>query len=802
MLTELLLFQMKLLSRNFLFLIIGIAACLNAFSNTEKIDSLLIVANSNVHDTIRIKTLQEIGNSYIRSIPDTAFIYFQKAADLSETLIQKEKDEVVVKTAKFQYSLAVYKLATIYYHKGELNKALELNNKSIEISEEIDDKLGMASSLNFIAVIFYVQGEIDKALEYYNKSLEMKEAIGDKLGMANTLINIGLVHRNHGNINRALENFNKSYRINEELGDKRGMAVSLNSIGSIYHNQKELAQALSFYEEGLRINEEIDHKHAIALLLSNIGLVYVELNDLNSALDYYSRSYEISKLIGDRDIMAISLSSIGEIYYKNGNYHKALDFFMDGYKKNLEIGNKTRISTSLVELGMTYLKLNNITKALEFGEQAYTVSKELRFVESIEKAAGLLKDIYEKFGNYRKAFSYFKEEILMRDSILNEENYRETIRQQAKFEYEIKAIADSISISEEKKLTEAQLIAKTEQLKRETMRRYVLYAGIFILLLFGLVMYRNYKVKKDANVLLAEQFAEINQKNEEITSQRDEIESQRDMVVRQKNFIEAQNKAITDSINYAKRIQQALLPDLSLLSGNLENINGVSDYFILFRPKEIVSGDFYWANRIGNHQIIAVADCTGHGVPGGFMSMLGISFLNEIVNKQENLVANEILNQLRDIVSDTLRQAGKKDEFDTPILDGINIVIVVIDLEKKVLQYSGSYNSLFMFRDNNLSVLKTDKKTIGMFVKNRDSFTNNYIQIKNDDTFYMFSDGYIDQFDQDGLQRFKFSRFKELLHSIQEMPLIEQKAILEKTLENWKGNNDQIDDITVLGFKV
>ncbi|MBS4013542.1 MAG: tetratricopeptide repeat protein [Bacteroidetes bacterium] len=793
---------MKLLYRNFLPFVIIITVGFSAYGNTQKIDSLLSVSNSKSHDTIRIKALQELGNLYIRSIPDSAFIYFQKAAEISEALMQNDKDVAVGKAAKFQYSLAVYKLATIYYHKGELNKALELNNKSLDISEEIDDKHGMASSLNFIAVIFYVQGEIDKALEYYNRSLEMKEAIGDKLGMANTLINIGLVHRNHGNINRALENFNKSYRINEELGDKRGMAVSLNSIGSIYHNQKEYQKALEFYKKGLVINEEIDHKHALALLLSNIGLVYLELGDMQNALDNYTRSFEIAELIGDKDIIAISLSSLGEIYYKQQQYKTALKFFNDGYKKNLEIGNKTRISTSLVELGMTYLKLNNIAKALEFAQQGYKVSKELNFVESIEKAAALLKDIYEKQGDYKTAFKYYQEEMLMKDSILNEENLRSTLRQQARFEYEIKAISDSIQMVEEKKVSEAKLLARDEQLKRSNLQKIVLAAGIVIALMFSLVMYRNYKVKKEANVLLAEQFAEINQKNEEITSQRDEIETQRDILIKQKTFIENQNKAITDSINYAKRIQQALLPDLSVLTDLSFDNPGISDSFILFKPKEIVSGDFYWANRINNHLIVALADCTGHGVPGGFMSMMGMSFLNEIVNKQESFVASEILNILRDHVSDALKQAGKKDEFDTPILDGINIVLVVIDVDNLELQYSGSYNPLWMIRNSELSIFKTDLTTIGILGKNKGSFTNHQIKLQRGDTFYMFSDGYIDQFDEEGNQRFKYSRFKQLLLSIHSKPLYEQRQLLEETFYSWKGNNDQIDDVTILGFKI
>jgi serine phosphatase RsbU (regulator of sigma subunit) len=349
---------------------------------------------------------------------------------------------------------------------------------------------------------------------------------------------------------------------------------------------------------------------------------------------------------------------------------------------------------------------------------------------------------------------------------------------------------------------------------------FINVAAVLVLLHFIISHFKNENLKNEnklseKNEILQSQAAEISaqrdelqatnikleQQNEEITAQKDEIKAQHEIVLQQKYYIEKQNRKITDSINYARRIQHALLPDISQMS-ELQGKNvGVSDSFILFCPKEIVSGDFYWANYINNSLVVAVADCTGHGVPGAFMSMLGISFLNEIVNKQENLLANEILNKLSDYVKTSMKQVSLKGDFDTPV-DGMNIVIAVIDMNNMNMQYSGSYRPLYMIRNNELNIFKTDHTTIDMLTKKRKTFTNNFVNLQKNDVLYLFSDGYIDQFDSEGKQKFNSARFKDLLLNINSKPLNEQKEILVSSFESWKGNHEQIDDVTVLGIRI
>ena len=307
-------------------------------------------------------------------------------------------------------------------------------------------------------------------------------------------------------------------------------------------------------------------------------------------------------------------------------------------------------------------------------------------------------------------------------------------------------------------------------LKRQRVIIFSVIGIAVIILGFGFITYRQYQAKKKANILLEEQNIEIKQQRDQIFQQKQEI---------------------TDSIEYASRIQDAVLPRDMIL-------NKLQDHFILFKPRDIVSGDYYWMTQKDGKTVILAADCTGHGVPGAFMSMLGISFMNEIVNKSDMTQPNEILNKLRDNVVNSLHQTGEEGETQ----DGMDLALCVINNNKSKLQYSGAYNPLFLIRDDKLTEYKPDKMPIGIYKEKTGSFTNHEIDIREGDIFYMFSDGYVDQFGGPKAKKFMARKFKDLLLSIFHKPMKEQKEILDNILEDWKGEIDQIDDILVMGFKI
>ena len=321
---------------------------------------------------------------------------------------------------------------------------------------------------------------------------------------------------------------------------------------------------------------------------------------------------------------------------------------------------------------------------------------------------------------------------------------------------------------------------------------YFVLAIVFIWLIVKINTRRLKKDKERLEQIVTERTKEIRMQNVELEQQKNEITEQHDRIA-------DQQKNIMASIQYASRIQEAVLPPGELLEDLLD------EHFVLFRPRDIVSGDFYWATRKENKAIIVAADCTGHGVPGAFMSMLGVSFLNEIVNKLDTMHANLILNDLRDSIKNSLRQTGKDNEAK----DGMDVALCIIDYDNMQLEYAGAFNSLYLIRDNELIRYDADRMPIGIYIKERESFTNHVVDLKKGDNFYIFSDGYVDQFGGDRGSKIMAKRFRNILLDNHKKPVHEQKAALEIFLDDWQTHTDekgetykQIDDILVIGMKV
>ncbi|HEY5470028.1 MAG TPA: YfiR/HmsC family protein [Bacteroidales bacterium] len=316
-------------------------------------------------------------------------------------------------------------------------------------------------------------------------------------------------------------------------------------------------------------------------------------------------------------------------------------------------------------------------------------------------------------------------------------------------------------------------------------QKIILYFILFVLVLvsfLGYYIYRSYKIKKEANIKLEE-------KNRTISLQKDEIEKQRDLANAQRDQIAYQKKHITDSIMYALRIQTALIPSLELFSDKLE-------HFVLYKPLAIVSGDFYWVSRQGNVQVIIAADCTGHGVPGAFMSMLGVTMLNEIVNGKHVLMPDQIIENLRQGIIKSLRQVAEEDS----IKDGMDIAVCVIDFDKNILWYAGANNPLYLVRGGELIHYRPDKMPVAIYYK-MIPFTLQKIDLQKGDAFYIFSDGFSDQFGGPKQKKFMSMQLKETLVAMSDKPMLQQGVRLNEIFEEWRGDNSQVDDVTVIGVR-
>ena len=372
-------------------------------------------------------------------------------------------------------------------------------------------------------------------------------------------------------------------------------------------------------------------------------------------------------------------------------------------------------------------------------------------------------------------------------------------------------------LNKDKELQNSELLRQKEKGQKQKMVIWFVFTGLFLVVVFAVLIVQRLRITRrqkqviekqkmlvdEKNMMLNQQNEEIRSQRDEIESQRDEITAQRDLVVDQRDHIEEQKQKITDSINYAKRIQQAVLP-----TGDSAN-NILGEHLIFFKPKDIVSGDFYWGTRINEWLIVTVADCTGHGVPGAFMSMLGVSFLNEIVRKKEITRASEVLDHLRESIIGALQQKGKSGEQK----DGMDMVFCALNTQTNLLQFAGSNNPLYIIKrvkdDNQMSdenrfellEIVGDKMPVAIY-ENMKPFTNHEIQLNAGDCIYLASDGYVDQFGGPKNRKFMAKQLKELIVSFSDKSMSEQLLILTQTYENWKGKHEQIDDVTVLGLKI
>ena len=370
------------------------------------------------------------------------------------------------------------------------------------------------------------------------------------------------------------------------------------------------------------------------------------------------------------------------------------------------------------------------------------------------------------------------------------------------------AVASLLLFDYAHKLFNVEMKADSKMTESLVFLRYVFTALYlyFIMIIYSLqkintqyedVIKKQNKILSVKNTEINNQKQEIEAQRDEIEAQRDEVKAQRDEVIEQKNKIELQKKEITDSIFYAQRIQQAVLPLES------EFDEAFSDHFLFFKPRDIVSGDFYWIKKIDNYIITAVADCTGHGVPGAFMSMLGISYLNEIVTSETFVDAGTTLNLMREKVKKSLRQTGKKIEQK----DGMDMVLIAVNYNDLKIQYAGANNPLILIRNKELNIIKPDRMPIGIYGK-ESSFKTNEFDIKKGDVIYAYSDGYQDQFGGGRGRKFLSKRFKNLLYEMHQEPMNKQYEILNETFESWKKPQNsnscykQVDDVLVVGIKV
>lgn len=546
-------------------------------------------------------------------------------------------------------------------------------------------------------------------------------------------------------------------------------ASFLNKIAYLYWENEAYTEAIDYFSQSLKINLSNNNQNGVKSLHYNIGLIYADMDDYQNALIHFNKGLYAARQLKQKDGIYSGLMNKATVLKNLSKYQDAINNINEALIYAQEFNSLKLIRTCYGMLAENYELLGDSENTMKYFELFASIDKHIKS-EEIKKIEEESKEQVQRAHHEKrvteKTLSKTSEELQKTQRNLAE---IEAIKKQQQLELEVKEL-------------------ELKKQKAELRNRKIVIIGtsftVFVIFIFSLLVLRQFRAKKRANQLLQKQ-------NDQINQQKTEIEAQRDLAHKQK-------KDITDSIEYAKRIQNALLPPQSFIQRNLP------EHFILFKPRDIVSGDFYWMMNKDGKIIIAAADCTGHGVPGAFMSMLGTAFLNEIVNKiVENkhiysLQANEILNQLRKYIIDSLHQSGEN----TQSKDGIDMALCIIDSEKQKIQFAGAHNPLYIIKDGELEVIKGDRMPVSIHRNAFKPFTNHEIDFKEKDTIYMFSDGYYDQMGGPKKRKFLSKNFQQLLLDIHKKPMDEQKEILDRKFEMWRGDYFQLDDILVIGIRL
>ncbi len=689
---------------------------------------------------------------------------------------------------------------------SNFNDGVKYGTKSYELAKKLDYTKGIAYATKNLGAVYYYASDNKKAYEYYKISFDAFKKLNDKKGIAIALKNLGNVSFNIADWKQALDYYLKSLALREEIGDKKGVAAVNDAIGLVYSSYKErdFKTPAEYHKKALRINKELKDQFGIATSYLYLGrnyytkyLIDTLKTTADTAINYLNESRKIFEEQQDIYSIATIDDILGQIYLTKQKYDDAYKAFNNSLNTWKLAGYNFGIISSYIYLSSYYNHKNDLLKSKKYLEDALKLAKKINSKSQLKEIYGRLSTVEAELNNYKSANELTWKYINLKDSLQNEEKTKEMTQLSMQHEFDKKERLRELEDAKKEAI-------QAEKDKRDKLIKIALAGGVLLMLIIAVNLIRSYRRKVKANNLLQEKNFEITNKNALLNQQKEEIQAQAENLQEAYNEIEEQHRNITDSIAYAQRIQEAALPPNEYFDKILK------EYFILFKPRDIVSGDYYWAKDIGNKTIIIAADCTGHGVPGAFMSLLGISNLNEIVSHLynilgENINAGIILDKLRENIKNDLRQTGKDGESK----DGMDMAICIIDKKEMKLQFAGAQNPILILHNNTLTKYKPDRMPVGIHYGEEKSFKNIIIDIEKGDKVYMLSDGYIDQFGGQNGRKFMMKRFYNLIAEVANKPMQEQRDIFNNVIEKWEKTPDkngktynQIDDILVIGFEI
>jgi serine phosphatase RsbU (regulator of sigma subunit) len=702
--------------------------------------------------------------------------------EAAKILIQKSEQSAEVLPPCFEKVYYFLQKGTYYRYIQQNDSVMLMAQKAQKIADKINNLYAAAPAYYTQAVIYITWEKYELADSLINIIIKKLDSIDD-VSYANVLsAQAGMYFFNANQYAYALKYYYSHLKKMQEFGLSDEISVAYSYISGIYRVLNEYDKALENAQLALKTLPYHAENYKEGGLLNNLGYIYYLKADYPAALANLQKAETISTENNLQIFLVPNYFWQSLTYFKLLNYEKAGEYFEKTILSKNKIGIKVQYGNFTIDvysyMAEMQIQLKNYDKALHFIQKS-----EEEFKADVTQNNSVLMKIYDIFyqihknkGNSALALEYLEKHLMLKTKVENEENSRKITQLE-------------IMSATEKKESENELLRKDNLLKEieakeQTFNRNILLAGLSFMALLLIIVFLNYRQKRKAAHILKMQ-------KDEISIQAQNLEKANTEITIQKNEIEKSHKHITASITYAQRIQHAVLPSQARISELL------GEHLLLYMPRDIVSGDFYFFKPYKNYVFLAAADCTGHGVPGAFMSMLGVALLNEIVEKSDIQDAASALDELRKQVKNALQQTGNRGEQQ----DGMDIVFCALNLDNQHLSFACANNPLLIFRQGELIEYKADKMPVGIY-KNEKPFTNQETFLQKNDVLYLFSDGYFSQFKHLTKEPMKSRRFKDFLTEIQDLTFKAQEQKLRDFLAEWKGTEPQIDDILVMGFRM
>lgn len=645
-----------------------------------------------------------------------------------------------------------------YFLSGDSKKAVKIYEEAILAAQKINYLNGIASLYNNRGNCFYNSNDIDSAKHYFLKAYGFAEKAGDNNLKLRLLNNIGSISYMYGDLKEAMEYYEKGLKMESSLHLEEGNVISLNNIGFIYCTMALPKMGYKYFLKAEKIYSKRNSKSSLVYTYDGLSLAYKAMKKSDSAIYFGLKALEMARDINDLYSVGYELETLGTLYKSALNKEKALEYYNQALEINKSLQD-VRLELSIyANLTDLYNMLNMTKEATTYAEKVMALEGKLNIKSDRKNLSKVFAFLHENKGEYKKAYNYLLEFLNYQDSLYNMEMSTQISELQTKYESDKKEKENiQLQLENEKKNSEIN--------NQKTVRNYlILIILLFVLVFFGVIF--TYRKIKFIN-------SELNEKNKSIE---------------QKNItLEYQKKEILDSIHYAKRIQSTLLANTEFLNEHIPN------NFILFKPKDIVSGDFYWATKKNDLFYLAVCDSTGHGVPGAFMSLLSINFLNEAITEKQIVEPHMILNFVRQRLIENISKDGQKDGFDG--------ILLCLNTKTKQVTYSAANNSPIIIRKNEIIELSKDRMPVGKGEK-LESFTLHQIDLQKDDTLYLYTDGYADQFGGPKGKKFLYKKLNEFILNINCETFVHKGEKLNQAFEDWRGKLEQVDDVLILGLKI